>query len=52
MSFVHGGGSFCLFSNTVYNFLCGRDAAELLPSIEEVADMTIKDFLYKVTIIL
>ena len=48
MSLVHGGGSFSLFSNTIYNFLCSRDAAELLPSIEEVADTTIKDFLYKV----
>ena len=50
ISLVHGGASFSLFSHTIFNFLCGQDAAKLHPKVEEVADAACKDLLYKVSI--
>lgn len=48
MCLVHGAGQFSVFGNAVFNFLCGRNGAELVVSIDEVADESIRDFLYKV----
>jgi len=50
MCLVNGGAAFSVFGHTVYNFLCGQDAATLHPKVEEVADTACKDFLSNVSV--
>lgn len=44
MSLVHGGTAFRLFSPTVFNFLSGLNAADLIAGISEVPDPSIREF--------
>ena len=48
MALVHGGASFRIFSETVYQFISGKDAADLIAAIEEVPDAQTRHFLYQV----
>lgn len=48
MSLVHGGASFKIFSPTVFRFLSGKNAADLIASIDEVPDSAIKEILKQV----
>ncbi len=48
IALVHGGGAFNLFCPTVYNFLCGVKASELITSIDEVPDSEVREVLKKV----
>lgn len=48
MALVHGGGSFRLFSHTVFKYLHGMEASQLTATIEEVPDEEVRDTLLKV----
>ena len=48
MSLVHGGGAFRLFSPTVFRFLCGMNAADLIAGVDEVPDSSIREVLKQV----
>ena len=48
MSLVHGGAAFRIFSPTVFRFLSGTDAADLIASIDEVPDPAIRIILNQV----
>ena len=48
MSLVHGGASFRVFCPTVYRFLSGKSAADLIASISEVEDADVREVLKKV----
>ena len=48
MSLVHGGASFRVFCPTVYRFLSGTSAADLIASISEVEDADVREVLKKV----
>ena len=50
MSLVHGGAAFKLFSPTVYNFLSGSNAADLIAGISEVPDLCVREVLKQVSI--
>lgn len=47
MALVHGGASFRLFGASVYNFLSGVPAANLIAGISEVPDMSVRVLLNK-----
>ncbi len=48
MSLVHGGASFRIFNETVYRFMCGNDAADLIACVSEVPDIGIRSILKQV----
>ena len=48
MSLVHGGASFKLFSLSIYNFMCGWEASNLIVGIDEVPQCDIREILNKV----
>lgn len=48
MALVHGGASFRIFGETVYQFMSGKNAADLIASIDEVPDTQTRHFLYQV----
>ena len=48
MALVHGGGAFNLFSPSVYCFLCGAKVADLIPTIDDVPDPSIRTVLNQV----
>ena len=48
MSLVHGGASFRVFCPTVFRFLSGKSAADLIASISEVDDADAREILKKV----
>ena len=50
MALVHGGASFRLFGATVYNFLSGVQAADLIAGISEVPDVSIRTLLNKASL--
>ena len=43
MSLAHGGAAFRVFGPTVFNFLSGMKAADLLCSIDEVPDLATRE---------
>ena len=45
MALVNGGASFRIFSETVYRFMCGVNAADLIATVEEVPDAQTRHFL-------
>ena len=48
MSLVHGGGAFSIFCPTVYNFLCGMKPSDLIASVDEIPDSSIREILKQV----
>jgi hypothetical protein len=50
MSLVHGGASFRVVCPTVFRFLSGKSAADLIASISEVDDPDVREILKKVYI--
>ena len=48
MSLVHGGAAFRIFGPTVFRFLSGKNAADLIAGISEVPDPTIRESLKQV----
>ena len=48
MSLVHGGAGFRIFCPTVYRFLNGKTAADLIASSSEVPDPGVGEFLKQV----
>ena len=50
MALVHGGASFRLFGATVYNFLSGLQAADLIAGISEVPDASVRGLLMKASL--
>ena len=48
MSLVHGGAAFRAFSPTVFLFLSGKDAPNLIASIDEVPDPAVRNILKQV----
>ena len=45
MSLVHGGAAFRLFGPTVFNYLCGLNAADVIAGISEVPDPLVRESL-------
>lgn len=43
MSLVHGAGSFNVFCDSVYNFLCGMKPSDLIANSDEIADISEKN---------
>lgn len=50
MALVHGGGSFRLFCPSVYKFLSGMKAHDLIAGISEVPDACVRAFLNKASL--
>lgn len=48
MALVHEGASFRIFYPCVYRFLCGRNACDLIASVNEVPDIHVQSFLKEV----
>lgn len=48
MSLVHRGAAFRIFCPTVFSFLSGKSAADLIASITEVPDPAIRELLKQV----
>ena len=48
MALVHGGASFRLFSPCIYNYMSGMDASDLIASIDEVPQESVRLFLKQV----
>ena len=48
MALAHGGGSFQLFSLTVFKYLLGIEASKLVATIEEVPDEAVQEILLQV----
>lgn len=52
MSLVHGGGAFRIFGSTVFHYLSGKKAAELIANIDEVPDAGTREILRQVCTII
>ncbi len=48
MSLVHGGASFRILRENVYQFMSGKDAADMIVGIDEVPDIETRQFLLQV----
>lgn len=48
MSVAHGGGILPIFSESTYNYLCGKEITNMTPSIDEIADHSLKIILDQV----
>ena len=51
MALVHGGASFRIFCPSVYHFLCGRSASDIIALIDEVPNPDTRAVLKDVIII-
>ena len=49
MALVNRGASFRIFIETVYRFMCGVNAADLIATVEEVPDAQTRHFLNQVS---
>lgn len=49
MALVHGGGSFLLFCPTVFKYLHGIEAPNLIATIEEVPGQSVREALLEVS---
>lgn len=49
MALVHGGGSFLLFCPTVFKYLHGIEASNLIATIEEVPGQSVREALLEVS---
>ena len=52
MALVHGGASFKLFSPSIYNFMCGMDASNLIAGVDEVPQCDVRETYKKVISVL
>ena len=50
-SVTQGGSGVHLFNPSVYNYICGIDAADIKPSIEEIPDFEVRELLDQVCMI-
>ena len=48
MSLVHGGAALRIFSPTVFRFMSGKNAADLIASISEVPSAGVREILQQV----
>ena len=48
MTLVHGGARFNLFCPSIYHFMSGIKAVDLIPTIEEVPDHSTREVLNQV----
>ncbi len=48
MCLVQGGGGFHVLSNSVYEYIAGRDVADIIADSEEVSDVDAKDMIDEV----
>lgn len=50
MCLVHGGGGFHVLSSSVYEYISGKQLADLSLSIEKVGDFDVKSLIDKVSV--
>ena len=52
MALVHGGSGLNMFSTTIFRFVCGTSAANLIASIAEVPESHVRDTLQQVIVVI
>ncbi len=50
MPYVQGGGGFHVLSNSVYEYISGRNVADIIADSEEVSDLAAKQIIDQVYI--
>ena len=50
MALVHGGGPLCLFSPSVYRYLCGSDPVDIIVGMDEIGEYEVKNILKQVCV--
>ena len=51
MAFVHRGGALRLFSPSVFSYMCGMSASDIIVDTNEVSDPLVKAVLEKVLLL-
>lgn len=50
MSLVQGGSGFPFFSQSLYDYICGKDVCSIQPTFDEIPDTSLKTTLTQVNI--
>ena len=48
MALVHGGGALQLLSPSVFNYMCGMNASDIIVELKEISDPFVRNILEKV----